>query len=118
MSAVVGWCAAGAAGLSPAGPRGDSKAPPGTTAPGFALQDTDGRRVSLEGLKGRVVAVNFWATWCGPCQEEIPDLAKIYSANKSKCFEMLGVAEESGARDEVVAAARKLRSEEHTSELQ
>ncbi len=85
-----------------------SKVPSGAAAPGFTLSDTDGRRVSLDGLKGRVVAVNFWATWCGPCQEEIPDLARVYSANKGKCFEMLGVAEESGARAEVVAAARKL----------
>ncbi len=106
--ALLAMVAVAAAELFTFRTRRDSKVPPGTTAPGFALQDTDGRRVSLEGLKGRVVAVNFWATWCGPCREEIPDLAKIYSANRSKCFEMLGVAEESGARDEVVAVARKL----------
>jgi cytochrome c biogenesis protein CcmG/thiol:disulfide interchange protein DsbE len=85
-----------------------SKVPAGAAAPAFTLPDTSGRHVSLESLKGKVVAVNFWATWCGPCQDEIPDLAKVYSAHKSKCFEMLGVAEESGVRDEVVAAAQKL----------
>jgi cytochrome c biogenesis protein CcmG, thiol:disulfide interchange protein DsbE len=84
-----------------------SKLPGAAEAPSFALPDTSGRRVSLESLKGKVVAVNFWATWCGPCQDEIPDLVKVYSAHKNKCFEMLGIAEESGARDEVVAAAQK-----------
>jgi cytochrome c biogenesis protein CcmG, thiol:disulfide interchange protein DsbE len=85
-----------------------SRVPRGIAAPTFALPDTSGRSVSLDSFKGKVVAVNFWATWCGPCQEEIPDLAKVYTSHKTRCFEMLGVAEESGARDEVVAAAQKL----------
>jgi cytochrome c biogenesis protein CcmG/thiol:disulfide interchange protein DsbE len=84
------------------------RTPQGTPAPSFTLIDTEGRKVSLASLKGKVVGVNFWATWCEPCREEIPDLAKVYAANKGKCFEMLGLAEESGERDEVVAAARKL----------
>jgi cytochrome c biogenesis protein CcmG, thiol:disulfide interchange protein DsbE len=88
--------------------RGRARVPSGVAAPAFTLPDTNGRDVSLDALKGRVVALNFWATWCGPCQEEIPELAKIYSQHKDKCFEMLGVAEESGARDQVVAVAHKL----------
>src|SRR5919201_1691348 len=82
--------------------------PQGTPAPPFTLRDTNGREVSLASLRGKVVAVNFWATWCGPCRNEIPELAKVYSSQKGKCFEMLGLAEESGTRDEVVDAARKL----------
>ncbi|HEY7724862.1 MAG TPA: TlpA disulfide reductase family protein [Anaeromyxobacteraceae bacterium] len=77
-------------------------------APAFALPDLDGREVSLASLRGRVVAVNFWATWCAPCREEIPDLARVYAANRNRCFEMLGVAEESGGRDAVAQAAKEL----------
>ena len=84
------------------------KVPAGTAAPGFTLPDTFGRQVSLEALKGKVVAVNFWATWCGPCREEIPELTQVYAENRGKCFEMLGIAEESGPRDEIVATAGKL----------
>jgi cytochrome c biogenesis protein CcmG/thiol:disulfide interchange protein DsbE len=82
--------------------------PSGAPAPEFTLPDTSGTLVSLEALRGKVVAVNFWATWCGPCREEIPDLAKVYAAHRGKCFEMLGVAEESGGRDEVLPVAQKL----------
>ncbi len=82
--------------------------PRGTPAPEFSLLDTDGRRVALSSLRGKVVAVNFWATWCGPCREEIPDLVRLYSENEGKCFELLGVASESGTRDEVAAVAQKL----------
>jgi cytochrome c biogenesis protein CcmG, thiol:disulfide interchange protein DsbE len=81
---------------------------PGRPAPEFSLLDTDGRRVALSSFRGRVVAVNFWATWCGPCRQEVPVLVRLYSENEGKCFELLGVASESGTRDQVVAAAHKL----------
>jgi cytochrome c biogenesis protein CcmG/thiol:disulfide interchange protein DsbE len=81
--------------------------PQGGLAPAFTLRDTDGRSVSLASLRGKVVAVNFWATWCAPCRSEIPVLAQVYSARKGACFEMLGLAEESGSAEEVASAARK-----------
>ncbi len=84
-----------------------ARAPAGVAAPTFSLPDLDGRRVSLASLKGRVVAVNFWATWCGPCQQEMPELSRIYAENRGKCFELLGVAEESGPRDVVLEAAQR-----------
>ena len=47
-------------------------------APNFTLLDTEGNNVSLSDYKGKVVIINFWTTWCGPCRYEIPDLVKLY----------------------------------------
>jgi cytochrome c biogenesis protein CcmG/thiol:disulfide interchange protein DsbE len=77
----------------------------GAAAPPLALPDLQGRAIDLGSLKGRVVAVNFWASWCGPCREELPDLAQVWREHDGRCFELLGVAEESG-RDDVARIAR------------
>lgn len=50
----------------------------GGQAPDFTLPDLDGKPVSLSSLKGKVVLVNFWATWCPPCKEEIPSMEKLW----------------------------------------
>jgi thiol-disulfide isomerase/thioredoxin len=60
-------------------------------APGFRLTGIDGKPVSLDQFKGQVVMINFWATWCGPCRQEMPLLDKLYAKYKPMGFTLLGV---------------------------
>ena len=60
-------------------------------APAFTLQSLDGRTVTLGQYKGDVVMINFWASWCGPCRQEMPLLDDIYKQYKDMGFVLLGV---------------------------
>ena len=64
---------------------------PNATAPDFTLRGADGRNVRLDELRGQVVLVNFWATWCGPCREEMPRLDALYQKYRKSGFVLLGV---------------------------
>ena len=68
-------------------PAADRKA-----APAWTLKDSDGRAVSLSDYKGKVVLLNFWATWCGPCKIEIPWFVEFEQKFKDRGFAVLGVA--------------------------
>ena len=57
--------------------------------PALALPDLQGRTVDLRGLRGRVVLVNFWATWCEPCREEMPSIGRLRERLAGKPFEVL-----------------------------
>ena len=78
----------------------------GKPAPAIALPALDGRTVDLAALRGRVVAVNFWATWCPPCREELPELGAAWREGSQRCLEVVGVTGES-ARDDVQAAVQR-----------
>ena len=61
---------------------------------GFSLTSLDGKTYTLSGLKGRVVLLNFWATWCPPCRKEMPDMEKLYAEFAKKGFVVLAVSDE------------------------
>ena len=78
-------------------------------APGFTLQSRDGQQVSLASLKGNVVMVNFWATWCVPCRQEMPHLQALYERYNSLGFELLAVNVEKTIPRTRASGSRKRR---------
>ncbi|MBJ6727061.1 TlpA disulfide reductase family protein [Geomesophilobacter sediminis] len=73
----------------------------GKHAPDFTLSDLSGKPVTLSQLKGKVVLLNFWATWCPPCREEIPSMVKLNQAMQGKEFQMLAVSIDEGGKNAV-----------------
>jgi peroxiredoxin len=63
----------------------------GEPAPDFSLPTLEEREIGLGKFKGKVVLLNFWASWCAPCQEELPELEKIYRKYQERGFEVIGV---------------------------
>ena len=64
---------------------------PNAIAPDFTLRTMDGPNLRLHEQRGRVVMVNFWATWCGPCRQEMPHLSRLHDKYGSAGFVLLGV---------------------------
>jgi peroxiredoxin len=78
----------------------------GSPAPGLALPRLgDGALVRLDALRGRPVLVNFWATWCKPCEDEMPAMERLYAALRADGFELLAVSVDVG--DAEVTAFRE-----------
>ena len=63
----------------------------GQAAPGFTLKSLSGKNLSLREYRGQVVMINFWATWCGPCRQEMPALNALYEKYRSAGFMLFGV---------------------------
>jgi len=71
----------------------------GKPAPSFTLLNMNGRNVSIASLRGKVVLINFWATWCPPCKDEIPSLNALYEKYRGRDFVLLAVSTDSSRED-------------------
>ena len=78
----------------------------GKKAPDFTLKTNQGKNLRLNDFRGKVVMVNFWATWCAPCRKELPYLDALYKKYKKKGFVLLGVNV-----DNDLQVAKKMASE-------
>jgi len=73
----------------------------GAIAPEFSMQDMQGKTVRLADYKGKVIMLEFWATWCPPCREAIPGIEKLHKAYKDKGLVVLAISMDSGGWDGV-----------------
>jgi thiol-disulfide isomerase/thioredoxin len=89
----------------------------GSEAPEIMVSDPDGKQIALSSFRGKVVLIDFWASWCGPCRKENPNVVKVYQKYKDKGFEIFGVSldKEKGAWLQAIAADKL--TWKHGSEL-
>jgi thiol-disulfide isomerase/thioredoxin len=81
----------------------------GNKAPALALKDVRGRTVRLSDYKGKIVLLNFWATWCPPCRAEMPDLIKLQRRYRSRGLQVIGITYPPEEIGEVRQFIRKLK---------
>lgn len=96
----------------------EKKTAVGQTAPDFTMNDTDGKPVSLSSFRGKYVLIDFWASWCGPCRQENPNVVKAYNEYKDKNFTILGVSLDKTKDDWEKAIKADHLAWNHVSDLQ
>jgi cytochrome c biogenesis protein CcmG/thiol:disulfide interchange protein DsbE len=74
---------------------------PPSLAPDFSLKTLDGQEITLSKLRGRVILIDFWATWCGPCRDAIPHLIHLRNTYQAKGFEVIGLCQDKGDMETV-----------------
>lgn len=91
---------------------------PGSMSPAFTVKDTANTSVSLSSFKGKYVLLDFWASWCGPCRQESPNLVNVYRNNSSKGFTIISVSLDESKESWIKAIRKdKLGAWTHLSDL-
>lgn len=78
-------------------------------APDFAVPDLAGQAVRLSALRGKVVVLNLWTTWCAPCREEMPSMERLYDRLRGRDFQLLAVSQDEGGKRVVEPFVRELK---------
>src|SRR5690242_20730187 len=80
-----------------------------TAAPQFVLRDINGNTVRLSAYRGKVVLINFWATWCPPCRAEMPDLVRLQREHAKQGLQIIGITYPPESKTRVRRFARSLK---------
>jgi peroxiredoxin len=79
------------------------------TAPEFRLKDINGRAVRLSDYRGKVILINFWATWCPPCRAEMPELVKLQRQHGREGLQIIGITYPPERKSRVLTFAKRLK---------